>query len=359
MRTLLDKRVFSGPRALIAGRRRRDIVLGGTLALLVLISLIAATWLTVKARTPAPATSSVPSIFQAGGYDLGKSTVAPTFTLPDQHGSNISLTQFHGQPVVLTFFDSVCPHADCSIMAQYLNVTAQHLGAQSSRFAWVALTVNPWHDTPASATTFLQTRQVTVPLHYLLGTPAQLAPVWKAYHMQAVLQSDGIVIHTTGVYVIDASGHERAFVEEGFNPESLSAYLLQMLKQSGGAHGGVTSATPAGVPSGTVNLSQTVHGEHIAFTATPAQYGTYTFTVTIEDDQGIPIQGATVALALRMTTMQMLPVNVTLPPITPPVPGSYQAQGVISMLGAWQAVVSIAAPGAQPVDATFNFNARF
>src|SRR4029079_12472234 len=108
---------------------------------------------------------------------------APDFQLQDQNGQPVSLAQFHGQPVVLTFFDSVCPHAECSLMAQYLEWSAQFLGADSSRVAWVALSVNPWHDTPETARAFLTSHKVTLPVHYVLGSVDQMSALWKAYHM--------------------------------------------------------------------------------------------------------------------------------------------------------------------------------
>jgi protein SCO1/2 len=350
------RRLGARAQAFWAGKSRRQRIIGGVLAALVLFSLTGATWAAIRARTPTP--PPPPSIFQAGGYDLG-GIPAPEFSLTDQHGAPISLSQFRGRPVVLTFFDSVCPHADCSLMAQYINVTAKDLGAQSNRFGWVALTVNPWHDTPATTTAFLESRQVTVPMHYLLGSPEQMAPIWKDYHMQAILQSDGIVIHTTGIYVIDAQGRERAYVEEGFDPRALSAYLAQVLRQAGSS---AKSNVPAvkGQPSGTAIQARVVQGYTLALTAAPAQYGTYDFTLTVEDPQGVPVQGADVALTLTMPAMEMIPVTVKLPPISPPIPGSYQASGVVSMLGQWNANATVAIPGmSQPLRASFTFNAKY
>jgi hypothetical protein len=176
--------------------------------------------------------------------------------------------------------------------------------------------------------------------------------------MQAILQPDGVVIHTTGVYVIDAQGRERAYLDEGFDPQVLAAYLHQLLTApaSGGA-GGVATAAPS---SGEVNLSKTVSGTTVELTATPGQFGTYTFTVTLQDAQGTPIQGATVTANLTMPAMAMQPVNVALPPLNPPVPGSYQAQGVLSMRGAWHVIVQAHLPGGgQPIQAPFDFTAAY
>src|SRR5579859_6330976 len=221
-----------------------------------------------RANTPSASQLAVQRALKEGA-DLG-GTSAPDVKLKDQTGATISLAQFHGHPVVLTFFDSVCPHADCSLMAQYLNWTARDMGASSNDTAWVAISVNPWHDTPTTVTAFLQAHQVTMPLHYLIGTPDQLAPVWDAYHMQAIEQPDGIVLHTTGVYVLDAQGRERLFLDEGFDPKVLGGYLNVLLTQPGAIP--ISAAARPNIADQTIRLTQSSGGYIVALTATPGQY---------------------------------------------------------------------------------------
>ncbi|HEV2239358.1 MAG TPA: SCO family protein, partial [Ktedonobacterales bacterium] len=181
------------------------------------------------------------------------SVPAPDFTLTDQNGASVSLATLRGRPVVVTFLDSVCPHADCSLMAEYLTWSAQALGTrETQRVAWVAISLNPWHDTPASVAAFLTSRQVSMPVRYLLGSPAQLAPVWQAYAMQTFLQPDGVVIHTTGVYVLDAAGRERVFLPEGFDPKVLSHDLHVLLNEHGNV--AVAPGTAGGLPANTIAL---------------------------------------------------------------------------------------------------------
>jgi hypothetical protein len=130
-----------------------------------------------------------------------------------------------------------------------------------------------------------------------------------------------------------------------------------MLKHGSSAVGGSATASAKGVTT----LAQTINGALVLFTAQPGQYGTYTYTVTLEDGhhQNQPIQGASVDLDLTMTSMVMSPVHVHLDPIQQGIPGSYQAQYVVSMLGAWKAVAHIMVPGSPPFTATFNFTAQF
>jgi protein SCO1 len=154
------------------------------------------------------------------GTDLSY-TPAPTFALPDQTGAKFSLDALRGRPVVLTFIDTQCPHAECPLMAQYLNQTAQLLGAQTNNAMWLAISVNPT-DTPATTERFLKGNNVSFPFHILLGNTATLTPLWSAYHIASYTGSDGIVIHSTGVYLIDQQGRERIFLDQGFDPKMLA-----------------------------------------------------------------------------------------------------------------------------------------
>lgn len=118
-----------------------------------------------------------------------------------------------------------------------------------------------------------------------------------------------------------------------------------------------SQATLPGQSSGTVAQTQTAGGDTIGFTGTPDQFGTYTFTVAVRDAKGAPLQGATVGMVLTMPDMQMAALRIPLSPIGPPVPGAYQAQGVLAA-GRWQAVVRVLAPGAtHAAQATFQFMA--
>jgi protein SCO1/2 len=306
-------------------------------------------------------TTTGASITTLQGTDLGGAP-APAFNLPDQNGKIISLSQFKGHPVVLTFFDSVCPHADCSLMAAYLNSTAQDMGtAETKEVDWVALSLNPWHDTQASATAFLSTRHMTMPLHFELGSLAQMAPLWSAYHMQSILQPNGVVIHTTGVYLLDQQGRERVFLDEGFDPHMLSNDVHLLLtnsrianERSAAGASGSQSAAP-----GYVTLTRTSSAGVLTLIASPGQYGTYGFEVEAWEAQGVPAEG-TASMDLSMTTMNMGVLHVPLSESGDGAPGIYSAHGVLSMEGGWQAIVTVTpGDGSPPIMGTFHFTAAY
>lgn len=207
---------------LMHGLSRRQLLLGGTAIALAAV-LVVALWAGVSA-----ARGTTDAKLQ--GTDLG-GLPAPAFALPDQSGQQITLQRLRGHPVVLTFLDSYCPHAECPLMAQYLAMTSQQLGGETQQVQWVALSMNP-ADSQDSVKAFLKAHPVPFTLHYLLGNDKQLTPLWKAYHMQSLTTSNGIVVHTTGVYVIDKTGRERVYLDAGFDPRMLASDLHLLLQTS-------------------------------------------------------------------------------------------------------------------------------
>lgn len=280
---------------------------------------------------------------------------APSFTLIDQTGATVTLDSLKGKPTVFTFFDSLCPHTDCSLMAQYINFSAQDMGADAGKVNWVALSLNPWHDTPQSVDAFLSAQKMQPHLTYLLGSASQLQPLWDAFHMQSILQANGVVIHTTGVYLLDTNAHEQVYMDEGFDPRVLSADASLLLRDGPGAFSGKQGAQSAHG----VTMTHSVSGMQVTLTATPGQYGSYNFIALVQNAGGAAVANATVTLDLTMPSMAMSPVHADLKPVQPASTGAYRADGVLSMNGAWSALVTITAPGSAPVTTTFAFAAAY
>ena len=222
METHPDESQPQQPRPTIS-RRTMSWVITGALVVVVVASIFIFNGLANRATQ----TPSGPSGLL--GVDLG-AIPATDMTLKDQNGQLVQLSKLQGKPVVLTFFDSHCPHYECPLMAVGLRSAVKSLGAQASQAEWVALSMNPT-DTPASAAAFLKNNGVTFPLHYLLGTPEELAPLWKAYHMQSMEDPSvkGVIIHSTGIYIIDQQGRERVFLDIGFDPRQRSNDIQYLL----------------------------------------------------------------------------------------------------------------------------------
>lgn len=154
-------------------------------------------------------------------------SAAPNFQLRDQSGALISLAALRGHPVVLTFMDATCT-TECPITAQYLDMTAQFLGPRANQVIWLAMTVNPTN-TPADVRDFMTKNKVSIPLHLLLGTQAQLAPLWQAYHIFVQPSPSGDVEHTIVTYLIDGQGHEAEMLDQVYDPKQASADITTLM----------------------------------------------------------------------------------------------------------------------------------
>lgn len=201
---------------------------------LVLVVVIGGLLLVRQHATGSPSTPPKGALTLKGA-DLG-TTPAPDFTLADAGGATVSLAGLRGHPVVLTFLYTHCPD-QCPLTAEKLRAATQALGARgAAQVRWVVVSVDPKGDTPTSASAFLAAHHLSGTAHYLLGTQEQLAPVWDAYHI--AVQPDGDaqamvngVSHTVGVFVLDAQGRERAYLDGTFDPADL-AYDLRALGAS-------------------------------------------------------------------------------------------------------------------------------
>jgi cytochrome oxidase Cu insertion factor (SCO1/SenC/PrrC family) len=138
------------------------------------------------------------------------SRVAPAIaTLPDQTGRTFSLASLHGHPVALVFFDSHC-NQECPLEGRELAAAESSLPA-AERPVLVAVSVNP-ADTPASARKAARAWGLSqvAPWHWLMGTRAQLAPIWREYNIYVGKSVNGDIPHTEALILIDRRGYERS-----------------------------------------------------------------------------------------------------------------------------------------------------
>ncbi len=185
--------------------RRNRVMVAALLSVLVMIVLTACS---------APALK---------GSALGK-TPSPLFSLNDQRGAGVALADMRGKVVVLTFLYTHCPD-ECPLIAEHLRAAADQLGDAMQNVAFVAISVDPENDTPIAVQTFLQDHRLDGRLRYLVGTRAQLAPVWAAYSVAAqpspLRQNEFLVSHSTRLVVIDQNGNQRVNLDSDFEPADL------------------------------------------------------------------------------------------------------------------------------------------
>ena len=130
---------------------------------------------------------------------------AADFTLRDYRGRLVSMRAQRGKIVLLSFVDSKCMES-CPIVASVMAQAFRRLTPSlRRRTEAIVISVSPKVDTPRSVRRFLARRHALA-LSYLLGTPSQLRPVWKAYGILSALDSGNADIHSSDVRVFDRDG---------------------------------------------------------------------------------------------------------------------------------------------------------
>lgn len=126
---------------------------------------------------------------------------APDFSLQSPSQKRVSLHQFRGRTVVVSFVNPAC-RQQCPPSAAVIRKTQQLTGAAAERVVWLGISVNPLtHPSLNSAG--------SVPWVPLSGGPATLWSVWQAYQID-VSVIHGQIAFTAANYVIDGQGRETA-----------------------------------------------------------------------------------------------------------------------------------------------------
>ena len=127
---------------------------------------------------------------------------APDFSLRDQDGERVSMRDLRGEPVIVTFLYTNCEDT-CPVQAQTIRGALDLLGEEVPA---LAVAVDPPRDTPESARAFLSEQRVLGRIDFVLGTRAELRPLWKGFFVrpQSVTQE-----HQARFTLVDKRGFQR------------------------------------------------------------------------------------------------------------------------------------------------------
>jgi protein SCO1 len=161
----------------------------------------------------------------AGSYDGGTLTpvkAAPATTLRNYLGQTVSLAQYRGRAVFVTFLYTHCPDV-CPLIASNLRATQTALGAENAKVAMVAISVDPKGDTPSAVAAFLRVHNLVGRMQYLVGSAAELGPVWAAWNVGSERDagSPDLVDHSALVYGISGKGDVTTIYPADFKPSQL------------------------------------------------------------------------------------------------------------------------------------------
>ncbi len=162
-----------------------------------------------------PAASSASAMPNAAGMsnpdlDLGSSLgsrPAPDLRLTNQFGQPMSLSQFRGKVVMLSFEDSQCTTV-CPLTTQSMLEAKQLLGAAGEQVQLLGVDANPDATSVTDVLAYSRAHGMVNQWDFLTGSLPQLKAAWGAYGI-AVQIEKGQIDHTPALFVIDQQGRER------------------------------------------------------------------------------------------------------------------------------------------------------
>lgn len=150
---------------------------------------------------------------------------APDFSLRDQNGKRVTMRQYRGRPVVVTFLYSHCRDT-CPVEAQQIKGALDDL---AHPVPVLAISVDPPGDTPKSVKHFNREQGVTGRIRWVLGSEGQLSRLWKAF---AILPQSDQQEHMARIVLIDRNGTQRVgYPAQQTTPERLAHDLRLLQKQ--------------------------------------------------------------------------------------------------------------------------------
>jgi len=165
------------------------------------------------------------------GTDLG-ATTAPQFTLTDTlAGQPLALSSLRGSVVVLAFLYTQCPDT-CPLTAEHFREVQKALGSDAARVQFVAISVDPEHDTPEAVRSFTADHRLAANWHYLLGERSYLEAIWAMYGVGSFSNGTAVVSHNDAIYLIDVQGRERLLVHASPSVDDLAADLRALVREA-------------------------------------------------------------------------------------------------------------------------------
>lgn len=152
--------------------------------------------------------------------------------------------------MLLTFLYTSCADI-CPVVAGQVKQAYGLLGEDAERVSVLIVSVDPERDTPEATSAYLDTLGMRGRWRYLVGTEAELAPVWRGYYVaQARDEPEGgnvedasegaveslarsiavyTVTHSAPVYVIDEEGLMRSVFTLPIEPADVAHDVRMVL----------------------------------------------------------------------------------------------------------------------------------
>jgi protein SCO1/2 len=167
---------------------------------------------------------------------------APDFSLVDQNRERITLSQFAGKVVVITFVYTRCPFPNYCfrLTNNFARLQKRFAGEMRRELILLTVTMDPVHDQPEALAQYGRTWNIDPKgWHLLTGPPAEVQKFCNRFGV-AFYPDEGQLIHSLHTLVIDRHGRLVANLEGNeFTAEELGDLVENVMKSG--------AANPAGL----------------------------------------------------------------------------------------------------------------
>ena len=145
------------------------------------------------------------------GLSLNADPVRPERAAPVTRGSNYDgrplVVPTPGRPALVTFLFADCPDI-CPAIAATIRGALDRAGPEADAVDVVAVSVDPVGDTPDAVRGFVDKLGLAGRMDYLIGTRAELEPLWQAWLVAGQPEGQPMSAHSARVVLVDRDGRQ-------------------------------------------------------------------------------------------------------------------------------------------------------
>lgn len=177
---------------------------------------------------------TVAALADPSGSTLKVGSRVPNFTLVNQNSKPVSLYDFKGKVVVISFLYTTCPYPDkCPMLAEKLSKTRDLLDqveGANGKVEVISITLDPKRDSPDNLKKYAQGHDEDANWAFLTGKPNDVAKVASQFGVIYYTEK-GVIEHNMRTAVLDGDLKLRQlFTGNDWKPGELAALIRDLIR---------------------------------------------------------------------------------------------------------------------------------